>query len=320
MNSFLRTSLKTLHIPSAVQAWKRFYTGASRAHVIQRAQKPSPFMKRKRSNNTICIFLTGILMVAFYAEASPPISLPGPISQPEAAPVTPSFIPSITPAPMPAMPSAPEQVQPSAVPPPAPVQLTEPGVGGEADKQDTVAAATASVYTSSFNLPTWKGSLMFSAEDLQTLESYLKTLNNPQIVEVADEQGQIAVVPAPAPAPVTTIFYLSSLIYISENNWNVWVNKIRYSAGIEPVQGIRGLHVDHVSADKAYFTWTTAVLDTIVPGWERKFSVNKEGGFTAHGNKGITVSKDKTMISFSLYPYQHFSLSDMAVYEGSGGS
>lgn len=271
-------------------------------------------------NNTASMVLVGALMVAFYAEASPPISLPGPISQPEAAPAIPSFIPSITPeAPTDALLSVPGQAQPSALPPvapPAPVQLIEPGAEGP-DKSD---APTAPVYTSSFNPPIWKGSLMFSAEDLQALESSLKQLNNPQVVQAVDEQGQVTVVPAAAPAPVTTIFYLSTLMYISDGNWNVWVNQIRYSANTEPNQGISGLRVDHVSMDKAYFTWTTSVLDTVVPGWERGFSVNKEGGFTARGNKAITVSKDKTMVSFSLYPYQHFSLSDMAIYEGPGGS
>lgn len=115
-------------------------------------------------------------------------------------------------------------------------------------------------------------------------------------------------------ASVSTSFYLNSIIYLSINNWAVWLNN--YKLDYSSAGGI--VKINSVDSESAEFLWETRNLDKISPNWRSKLQQINDKLYRSQDRLiQITVgAEENSYIIFKLKPNQTFVVQDLAIIEG----
>ncbi len=170
----------------------------------------------------------------------------------------------------------------------------------------------------------WRGSLMFFPADLKAVRDALEEAKNtPDTAEgiggiVSDISNSMKSFMPNIVANLAPTYYLNSILYVSPDNWSIWVNGIKYSAKTQRFAGgaLEELHVERVSPQGVRFKAKVRLLDRISPHWQEKFTPNVEGDFEANAVGDFYINKEKDHISFTLQPNQRLDLAHMEVSEG----
>lgn len=185
------------------------------------------------------------------------------------------------------------------------------------------APAGKPVLEQSAQLPDWRGSVMFSLQDMEKVHQMLEAFQNNTSIQIQGEGGDedflsaisgeagAANQPPPYQFP---IFYLSSIVYASGNEWAVWVNgqKIDASGKFKAPQ----LSVSSLSKNHATLTWSPGPRDLteLRKNWTKKMSMPTQGDWKL--SPAIQYSQTDDKIVFTLKPNQHFSTKTMEIVEG----
>lgn len=189
----------------------------------------------------------------------------------------------------------------------------------EASIAPTVDAPSevAEVTTKEVATPSWKGSLLFLPSELQALKEALESAAATASSAETDTSTIQSLV-SNIPNSFSPTYYLNSILYVSPDNWAIWVNGIRYSSQSESsnINNSDQLEVTAISPLSARIRTRMRLLSRIYPTWQEKFSPNIDGDFVANHDKTILISKEKDFITFSLKPNQSLALSTMEIREG----
>jgi hypothetical protein len=156
----------------------------------------------------------------------------------------------------------------------------------------------------------WKTSLMYSVEDMRSLNKILDAIRQRKLLGVDASSADfslgdipIATENLPKEAPA---FYLNSILYRAPENWVLWINGKRVSLQ----ENIADLTVEGVTANHVTLLWKTDHLNYISPQWQTQITAQKN----------ITVAEDAKSVRFTLYPNQTFVTRAMQIIEGHGAA
>lgn len=161
----------------------------------------------------------------------------------------------------------------------------------------------------------WGGSIMFSTSELRKINKALKSFGlggNSSFFK----QGLETLENANATLPLEEIkapkFYLSSIIYISETNWSIWINNKK----VTPQQKHSELSINNISKKSVTTTWKTTNLNASSPNWTNE--LNQQKGLL-HQNNAHTIkyNPDTKKLIFTLEPNQTIDIKTMHITEGS---
>lgn len=238
--------------------------------------------------------------------ATPAESVPLELPPAPASAVDPSA--PLEPLPQPASP-------PSAAPDPATAAPTEPKPPAAQYSEESAE---------------WIGSIMFSITDIHRLNEFMTALaegRNPLLEQAAqNEEDFLEVVTAPpaptgpeaeATPPSFPGIFLSSILFISPEEWTVWVNGKRMDQK-NPVMDLEGtLKVVSLDKSKVHFTWmpTSSTFEYTRASWNQSLQddVIKKVVTTSDP---IEMDADKGEFSFTLRPNQKLVTKEMKIIEG----
>lgn len=189
----------------------------------------------------------------------------------------------------------------------------------------------------------WQGSLMFYPEEILTLQRAMQAvkIGNQGGAEIVDSVAGVlgGVTDAVRKKKellypnVSPVFYINSIVYISENDWIVWVNNKRFVSSEKDaiIMVIPNLKITSVEEDKVQLQWATGFLDFVSPQWVSKMRPVRGQAEYKGSEKPIRIvrhlmennrySNPKTLespadIAFVLEPNQTFSVHNMDIVEG----
>ncbi len=205
------------------------------------------------------------------------------------------------PAPMPAAAAMPAQPVADAAPAAAVAAYTP-----------TIAEDGSKVYS----FGTAKYSLLFAPAQVEAMkkaltayESISHEVGTPDFqvpVEVAPQQK----VGEPSDYPV---FYLSSILYHSADDWTVWLDRAR----VTPQHNTGELVVTKVTPDRAWFRWTPAYIDAIAARSSgNNFADAKKVANRFADPEMITYKQGAPAVEFSLRPNESFVAGYFHTFEG----
>lgn len=188
----------------------------------------------------------------------------------------------------------------------------------------------------------WNGSLMYKPEDIHLLKEALRSYDEKipldvllpslfpkQVAEEVDLQPEPEadvvlpeVVEAPEntdilPDAATTLpekdshVYLNSILYISEQDWLVWLN----NEMLTPQTDHAYLKLVKVDPDEVVIIWKDMPLDIVYPDWQKSFIPFGSKNFLTNA-KNIVINTETQNVSFILRPNQAFIAENMEVIEG----
>lgn len=108
------------------------------------------------------------------------------------------------------------------------------------------------------------------------------------------------------------VFYLGSILFISEDQWTIWLNNNKISSD-NPFHPL--LKIYKVSNGSAVFVWNPKSLSRIVPGWKKYLAYDPDSNLYTN-NSNILVDGDLNTVSFVLRPNQSFDASLFNIIEG----
>lgn len=179
---------------------------------------------------------------------------------------------------------------------------------------------------------TWKGSLMYPVSEIRQLEDAVSLYSS--IEDAGLSKGEIdeliggllgtrEVIPSEQIIEEeeeivyeTPDFYLHSILYLSPENWTVWVNRNRINAQDFVPEELPGLFIEEVSEDRVHLVWRTPDLNQAVPDWEDRLEKIGVDHYASSDN-AVFVGGDIQTVNFVLRPNQSFSTSELKVTEGS---
>lgn len=202
------------------------------------------------------------------------------------------------------------------------------------------ASLGSSFARASDNLPTqdksgrWKGSLMFPITDIRRLEEvmeayeasiankdhdddFLKNLIESINTETPLEEGEnIPQVVLPSIAPS---FYLSSIVYVSDNEWAVWIDGEKFTHNRDKNID-KNLTITSVNKTSVELEWETKHIDHISPNWKHVMEETEQAISIVSKNGNIVRSGEQVestqIIYFTLHPNQTFVTNAMEIMEG----
>ncbi len=151
-------------------------------------------------------------------------------------------------------------------------------------------------------------SIMFKQDDIQAILSAIASLLNVDGLE--NELSSLTSTEEKKKEILS--FYLNSIIYVSSENWAVWLNNYK----VEDKQS-QSVSVVKVTDNSAEFKWITDNLDKVSPNWLTK--VTKVGNVyqSKDGNIKIYYDSDKAVsVNFILRPNQTFIIDNLSIIEG----
>ncbi len=150
------------------------------------------------------------------------------------------------------------------------------------------------------------GSVMFRQEDAELILSLVQGEGDPLLGQEGgyrNRQSSIA-------------FYLNSILYVSQDNWMLWLNNHKFGAG--ETADDSNITVNNVTPDGAEFTWWTKNIDRVIPNWRNRTREVDTNSYTSiDGKVKIALHNDESSsITFSLNPNQTFVINSLSVIEG----
>ncbi|PIR38465.1 MAG: hypothetical protein COV35_06775 [Alphaproteobacteria bacterium CG11_big_fil_rev_8_21_14_0_20_39_49] len=127
------------------------------------------------------------------------------------------------------------------------------------------------------------------------------TTNVEPIIEVPQIER-----PKEAPA-----FYLSSILYLSPDNWSVWINGQKVSFG----EGYNNVEIVKVTETEVTMIWRDSMIDYVSPGWKDKYNLMADDRFMSN-ERNVVVDLENGDISFVLGVNQSFDSMSMEIIEG----
>lgn len=263
----------------------------------------------------------------------PPVA-PEPVTPPPAPPVTiptppaPDMPPVVTPPPSPAPVSVPPTLSEKAAE--LPVQ-TPPPAPGDVSIEETLKAGEKVAMPS--ELPddgetiketkpfSWTGSVMFDINNSRLLREALEALDTGYFVSNPNDASgapilseQAADAPPKPPVRYTSpSYFLNTLLYLSSENWAVWLNGKKYTHTLPDGD----ITILSVFENRVTISWKgPAPLDILSPKWKTTLTARTENGNYASDDGRITVNPKENSVTFTLKPNQSFSLYAMRIVEG----
>lgn len=209
----------------------------------------------------------------------------------------------------------------------------QPGASDAAHEDTVPTSPAAELYQlmGNKNYVDWQSSLLFPGEDQQRLQHVLDLVAAGKNDEAMSEAGigqqqqqdpldaMIETVSPEKPMknvwpPEVPIFYLSSILYHSDDDWVLWVNGQRFTAR-KTVAAEKGLEVVSVTPDSASFSWGPIQFDKV----QAKLTPALDNPAPA-GSLGIagrtTIDAPTHRVIFTLTPNQTFYTLVPTVSEG----
>lgn len=116
---------------------------------------------------------------------------------------------------------------------------------------------------------------------------------------------------------VAPVFHLDSVLYISPDNWSIWLGGKKVSFG-KPAQAqvdIGKLEIAKVTENSVTMIWSENRIERIFPKWRSYFNPLGDRRF-ASNNKNIVVDLQTGDISFVLGINQSLDTASMKILEG----
>jgi hypothetical protein len=156
--------------------------------------------------------------------------------------------------------------------------------------------------------PSFKGSLMFNHNELEELntawQKYLQKHPSKDVtLHVEFEANQ------------TSIYYLNSIIYFSEQNCSIWLNNKRYSNSDEGQNILPGLKLEKITAHKVKFSLNSKQIKNFLPNFKDYLLQTAEGNYYSE-DYAITIGSDLTKAEFTLLPNQSMIIDNMEIVAG----
>lgn len=186
----------------------------------------------------------------------------------------------------------------------------------------------------------WSGSLMFDSEDLKSLTKAMNEIRLGDQTSVVDAVKDVVndvkegVEKKELKYPILSpFFYVNSIIYISDNDWIVYINNQKFIStdANKMLSLIPNLMITRVSEHDVQLQFRTEFLDFVSPGWVQKMrpvrgqseykGTDQPVRIVRHRLKNNRYSNPKTLespadIAFVLEPNQSFSVYDVSIKEG----
>jgi hypothetical protein len=162
----------------------------------------------------------------------------------------------------------------------------------------------------------WEGSLMFEREEFKTLQDsiaiYKKKFSDSLNAGNLDDIS-VKNINKPSFSPS---FFLNSLSYKSKDDWEIWLNDIKFTSQIDMrMTGIKKFQLVNIDTEYVEFALYTDKIDELSPTWQNQLKPIKDNVFQSH-DTFITYYKDLGKIVFMLKQNHTFVLYDMQVVEG----
>lgn len=149
----------------------------------------------------------------------------------------------------------------------------------------------------------WRGSIMFNQQEIQLLESAIENSGTDQSgIAPTNKITQEFLEKSLGEKPIAPRFFLSSILYIPNKNWTVWINDQKISHD----QNEGDLTVESVNQNQITAIWKTRSLNSLAPNWRN----------TIHQSKQLSYNEKEGTLRFILKPNQTFDIETMAIVEG----
>ncbi len=270
------------------------------------------------------IFVVTSLMAAFpvYGQTQAPTTAPTAVPSPIQDVATPMSGTSTNGAPLGAASDNPT------------IAPSDPKASPEVPIRATTSAGELYVLLGNKGYGEWTHSLFYAPQDAKNLSEILELVAGGHNQEALTRAGggeklqdpidaMMATSPAAADGkpkgqmvypPEVPIFYLSSIVYNSEDDWSVWLNGTRFSAD-RPVAPQGGIEVLSVTRDSAKFSWSPIQFSKV----QEKFD-GAELKATPHDRlplqDRVTVNAEAKRIDFTLMPNQSFFTLTPSISQG----
>lgn len=177
------------------------------------------------------------------------------------------------------------------------------------DKQDNITPQNVFPDTGALPLKDFSAgmmSIMYHSNEYQQLQkaiaAYAKK-HRGKTVTSTNATGVVIQERAP-------VFFLNSLVYISDDDWAIWLNHAKYTKN-SPTKDIE---VIRVSRDTVYLAWTPPSLASL-SSWQHQFKQISSSEYVSP-EEDVTINLAEKKVYFSLQPNQTFDTRAMRVREG----
>ncbi len=153
-------------------------------------------------------------------------------------------------------------------------------------------------------------SVMFTPEEIDQINNILNNFG-------ASAQDFVGQATSTSPKEVSRKFFLSSLIYYTNDKWTVWINNKKISND----KNDEGLSVRDITKEYVVIEWSTPNLESIAPDWRSRLTATSRNKFVSPKKDIEVYLPDETsaLVSFKLSPNQLFEVSSMRIKEGDLG-
>ncbi len=177
-------------------------------------------------------------------------------------------------------------------------------------------------------------SLMFSREDMNNLRQVLAVYEKEnqketqlaneiptddsdllaELLRAAQEGNEESASQEPEILPN---FYLNSLIYEKPNQWTLWINRQRLSAG-KPQNDKLGITVKSVDNERVTIAWQPDNMVMAYQRWQQyqEGSENRRNRHREAQHANVQLNEEEGVFTVSLRPNQTFAAESMQVLEG----
>lgn len=160
----------------------------------------------------------------------------------------------------------------------------------------------------------WQGSLMFTAQELQKLRDAAEFSKNPSATGDARETGATAAAAAaaagqstPSTPPPLPNYFLTSIVFVSPDDWTFWLNDKRMRAG----EKMTGLKVEKITPEYVDLIWEPTSLESMLPEWKARLAESER-----LSAQPVRVTPNGSEVRFRIEPHQTFVGSKLLVQEG----
>lgn len=153
-------------------------------------------------------------------------------------------------------------------------------------------------------------SVMFTPEEIDQINNILNNFG-------ASAQDFVGEAASGSRKEVSRKFFLSSLIYYTNDKWTVWINNKKISND----KNDEGLSVRDITKEYVVIEWSTPNLESIAPDWRSRLTATSRNKFVSPKKDIEVYLPDETsaLVSFKLSPNQLFEVSNMRIKEGDLG-
>lgn len=179
----------------------------------------------------------------------------------------------------------------------------------------------------------WKsGSVMYSQEQIEwvekAMESYTKGIpistllpdifppDGGEGIEIEKPNEDVTQSGGAGQLPlVAPVFHLDSVLYISPDNWSIWLGGKKVSFGKPAQVDVGKLEIAKVTENSVTMIWSENRIERIFPKWRSYFNPLGDSRFSSN-NKNIVADLQTGDISFVLGVNQTLDTASMKILEG----